>query len=64
MVTNEQLDLEYVLEMRDRVGNRGLRDVYVLRRTQDAAGFAGSHEISQLLQRELQAHINLRVLRR
>ena len=59
MVANEQLHLEYVLEVRDRVGNRGLRNVDVLRGAQDAAGLAGRHEIGQLLRRELQAHINL-----
>ena len=53
VMPDEQLDLEHVLEMRDRIRNRRLRYVDILGRAQDAAGLAGGDEISQLLQREL-----------
>jgi hypothetical protein len=39
--------------MSDRIRNRGLRNVNVLGRAQDAAGFTGSYEISELFKGKL-----------
>ena len=54
VMADEQLDAELGLEIRDRGGDRRLRNVHPLRGERDAAGLGGGDEVFDLLQREAQ----------